>query len=761
MNPGPTFTNWWIHSAAGGGLLLLLAWSWMRRGTQPAWRQRVGEWGLLAALLINVLALTPPWLLVPLLAANVPTSTADDRTHVTEPEPGSQDENEFPAEESTLFVVPIYPEQDQNLVGAVMPDSSVGAAPVSPAPDLSTPRSTPPAARAAQASDYLEASVGILALAYLSVAAFLLGRWLLGTFSLWHLLRGSRAAPLPVTRLFTEMSNARRSSARLLTSKRLRAPISCGLFRPTVVIPRSWCKRSLRPALRWVFAHELTHIERRDAWACVLFACGQVFYFYLPWFWWLRRQVRLCQEYVADAAAVEETGEAADYAQFLLSLTGSSAVPLGATGVLGNSSDLFRRVTMLLQSPVRADKRWSLGWSLVSVAVILSLSVLFSGISFRAATAATNPTPTNVTVTVTDDQSAAKPAEGEKAKEAPVVALFANRDEDPSDDAGSQREKQLREKIKNLREQLRNIEKEMQTEQPARKLLKRVEVLGDQPMQVDNLLKKVEVLGDQPMQKALNAYALALQHTGGRLGVRIQKPSADLADQLDLPKGEGIVIEEVTPNSAAAKAGLKAHDILIEFNDKPVTNDPEKLVQAIEKIKANTPVDAVVLRKGKRETIRGISLPERKASEPLTLWNKGQTFDFQGGGKPFAVWKDAAPSFESAAPFFAFSTAGRQGVITTIFRNNDRFTTRHQEGSLVITLTGTVADGKTKINKIAVQDGGTSHAYQSIEDVPEQYRDKVKNLVEMNDKGNVKIEIRTEEKRKSTKKKSKDDDDDD
>ena len=81
--------------------------------------------------------------------------------------------------------------------------------------------------------------------------------------------------------------------------------------------------------------------------------------------------------------------------------------------------------------------------------------------------------------------------------------------------------------------------------------------------------------------------------------------------------------------------------------------------------------------------------------------------------------------------------------MTTTFRSNDRFTTRHQEGSLIITVTGKVADGKAKVGEISVQDGVESHKYESMDKVSDKYQDKVKNLVEMSEKGAVKIEIKT------------------
>src|SRR5205807_2354218 len=151
---------------------------------------------------------------------------------------------------------------------------------------------------------------------------------------------------------------------------------------------------------------------------------------------------------------------------------------------------------------------------------------------------------------------------------------------------------------------------------------------------------------------------------GGRLGVQVQKPNAVLAEQLDLPKGQGLVIERVVPNSAADKGGLKAHDILLEFNGKPVPNEGAKFIKMLEDVKASTPVDAVVLRKGKKETVRGLSLAEAKVHQ--------RQFQFR------------LPAGQEAGPFTiqrpnvvieGIGGPGRHGVITTMIRSKDSFTT--------------------------------------------------------------------------------------
>jgi hypothetical protein len=85
---------------------------------------------------------------------------------------------------------------------------------------------------------------------------------------------------------------------------------------------------------------------------------------------------------------------------------------------------------------------------------------------------------------------------------------------------------------------------------------------------------------------------------------------------------------------------------------------------------------------------------------------------------------------------------GEQGVLTTVFRTNDRFTARHQEGSLVITLTG---EGN-KVKEIKVHDGREGGTYESLDKTPNAYRDKARHLVDMIEKANVKIEIKDPKK---------------
>jgi hypothetical protein len=228
----------------------------------------------------------------------------------------------------------------------------------------------------------------------------------------------------------------------------------------------------------------------------------------------------------------------------------------------------------------------------------------------------------------------------------------------------------------------------------------------------------------------------ARRRDNARLGAIVDKPSATLAEQLDLPKGQGIVVEEVMADSAAAKAGIKSHDILLEINGKDVPADARDFAKMLDDIKPNKAVDVVVLRKGKRVTVKGLSLPEAKEERGRERPELPRLGDLPGGigdirGRLGGAGLPGLPGMP-----------GGKGVMTTIFRNDDRYTARHQEGSLIITVTGTVADGKAKVSDIRVQDGRESNKYESVDKVPERYRDKVKSLVEMSGKGAVNIEFK-------------------
>jgi serine protease DegQ len=85
--------------------------------------------------------------------------------------------------------------------------------------------------------------------------------------------------------------------------------------------------------------------------------------------------------------------------------------------------------------------------------------------------------------------------------------------------------------------------------------------------------------------------------TRGWVGVEAQNLTPELADSFALPSAKGALIAGVLPNSPAHNAGLKAGDVLIAINDKPVINSATML-NLIAVLKPNKNAVLTIIRAG-------------------------------------------------------------------------------------------------------------------------------------------------------------------
>jgi serine protease Do len=58
----------------------------------------------------------------------------------------------------------------------------------------------------------------------------------------------------------------------------------------------------------------------------------------------------------------------------------------------------------------------------------------------------------------------------------------------------------------------------------------------------------------------------------GEFGMRVQNITPDLADQLGMDEGDGVVVTGVEPGSAAEEAGLRSGDVILEVDKKEVSD---------------------------------------------------------------------------------------------------------------------------------------------------------------------------------------------
>jgi hypothetical protein len=87
----------------------------------------------------------------------------------------------------------------------------------------------------------------------------------------------------------------------------------------------------------------------------------------------------------------------------------------------------------------------------------------------------------------------------------------------------------------------------------------------------------------------------------GRLGVRVERLTDDLAQALGVEGDEGVMVVQVIEDTPAQRAGLRAGDVIVRVEGTSVS-DPDELVRALRD--QNGAVDIVVLRKGVRRTIQ-------------------------------------------------------------------------------------------------------------------------------------------------------------
>ena len=123
----------------------------------------------------------------------------------------------------------------------------------------------------------------------------------------------------------------------------------------------------------------------------------------------------------------------------------------------------------------------------------------------------------------------------------------------------------------------------------------------------------------------------------GWLGVMIQDVDQALAESFGLDKPEGALIADVTNASPAEKAGLKQGDIIVKFNDTPVTHSG-KLPPMVGAVPVGSTVPVTVLRDGDEKVIdvtiaelesdrREIQVSDSSQGDLLGLTVQGLTAD--------------------------------------------------------------------------------------------------------------------------------------
>src|SRR5262249_47614057 len=96
----------------------------------------------------------------------------------------------------------------------------------------------------------------------------------------------------------------------------------------------------------------------------------------------------------------------------------------------------------------------------------------------------------------------------------------------------------------------------------------------------------------------------------GRLGVRVDNLSDDMAQALGVPSGgKGALVTEVIVDRPAQKAGIRAGDVITRVQGDKV-EDPDDLTRALREHDGKVSIE--LLRKGERRTV-DVDIPSRES----------------------------------------------------------------------------------------------------------------------------------------------------
>ncbi len=205
-----------------------------------------------------------------------------------------------------------------------------------------------------------------------------------GSFLARRIIRQATAAPPALQNLLGEFSG----TARLLVSNHVQAPAALGLLQPTILLPRQ-TSSSKNDTLRPILAHELAHIHHGDLQTLAAVRLLTILLWPHPLFWRLRRQVRLDQETLADAAAADISSRT-DYAAQLVAWATPTHTPrlASSVGLWESPSQLRQRIALLLDKKRTILRTCTRQWSAACAILIALVALGLSLVTLQPSTAA-------------------------------------------------------------------------------------------------------------------------------------------------------------------------------------------------------------------------------------------------------------------------------------------------------------------------------------------------------------------------------------
>ena len=223
--------------------------------------------------------------------------------------------------------------------------------------------------------------------------------WLVGTVFLFiwsgirilrfHRLLNLASSPAPkflrdIVRQLTTRFELRRVPDVVTTTAHMSPMVWWVGGTPRVVVPETLLSEIPTSQLRWVLAHELAHIRRRDHWVRWLEWGACVGFWWNPVAWWARRSLRANEEICCDALVLDVLEPVpATYAESLLNVVEYLALPAlrppTVASEINSGGILERRLEMIVsQRPVASIPAWTKSILVVAAVALMPLGVAYA-----------------------------------------------------------------------------------------------------------------------------------------------------------------------------------------------------------------------------------------------------------------------------------------------------------------------------------------------------------------------------------------------
>jgi serine protease Do len=160
---------------------------------------------------------------------------------------------------------------------------------------------------------------------------------------------------------------------------------------------------------------------------------------------------------------------------------------------------------------------------------------------------------------------------------------------------------------------------------------------------------------DIPAETAKLVVAQLKDHgkvTRGQIGVQVQPVTADIAESLGLKQAQGAIVDAAQPDSPAAKAGIKAGDVITAMDGQPI-KDSRDLARRIGATAPDTSVKLDIVRDGKSQNV-SVTLGQMPAEQRQARSDTEQHSAAENGVPHLGV--QLAPASDVAG-------SGDQGVV--------------------------------------------------------------------------------------------------